>query len=80
MSEFTQHEVEVEQLLYCSAGASFYTMAPNEEGAAKGLSPDLSRDQGTVTMHSNFLSQLQEQREFIMFSLQISTSNGDRDK
>ena len=38
LNEFTEHEVEVEQqLLYCTAGASFYTMAPNEEGAAKGL-------------------------------------------
>ena len=34
----TEHEVEVkQQLVYCSAGASFYTMAPNEEGATKGL-------------------------------------------
>ena len=38
LNEFTEHEVEVEQqLLYCPARASFYTMAPNEEGAAKGL-------------------------------------------
>ena len=79
LNEFTEHEVEVEQLLYCSAGASFYTMAPKEEGAEKGLSPDPSRNQGMITMHSNFLSQLQEQREVIMFSLQISTSNGGRD-
>ena len=40
----TEHEVEVEQLLYCSAGASFYTMASKEEWAAKGLSPDPRKD------------------------------------
>ena len=40
----TEQEVEVEQLLYCSAGAGFYTMGPNEEGAAKGLSPDPRRN------------------------------------
>lgn len=44
LNEFTEHEVEVEQLLFCSAGASFYTMAPNGEGAAKGLSPDPRRN------------------------------------
>ena len=43
-NEFTENEVEVEQLLYCSAGANYYTMAPNGEGAAKGLSPVPSRD------------------------------------
>ena len=51
----TEHEVEVkQQLVYCSAGASFYTMAPNGEGAAKGLSLDPRMDShltpvGTVT-------------------------------
>ena len=34
LNEFTEHEFELEQLPYCSAGASFYTMAPKEEGAA----------------------------------------------
>lgn len=37
LNEYTEHELEVEQLFfYCLLGW-FYTMAPNEEGAAKGL-------------------------------------------